>query len=58
MVEVLGADRAAGDVVGGPPGTEPGVAEGELADECGELGVVGRLRGLHAERGDGHAGDV
>ncbi len=58
MTVELGAVAGAGDAMFGPPGAELGVLDRQLADEPGELRVVGVCRGLHAQRGDGVAGVV
>jgi hypothetical protein len=46
MTVELGAVAGAGDAMFGPPGAELGVLNRQLADEPGELGVVGVCRGL------------
>jgi hypothetical protein len=55
--ERLGATPILADVVGGPTGTEVLASHGELADEVGEVGIVGVPAGLGAEVADARIGD-
>ena len=56
MVEELDAGGVDPDVVGGPSDSEVFAADGELADEVGEVAVVGVAAGFGAEDGDGVVG--
>ena len=44
------------DVVGGPADPEVVTARGQLADQCGELSVVGVTAGFGSQQGDGVVG--
>ncbi|AJC54477.1 hypothetical protein GZL_01883 [Streptomyces sp. 769] len=52
MVEVLGAEGAVVDHVARPQTAELGALHGQLADQLGQLLVVGALPGGHPQRGD------
>jgi hypothetical protein len=49
MLVLLASARGRGDLVRGPPGAEVLVLDRQLADERGERGIVGVLRGLHPQ---------
>ena len=53
VVEVLGAAAVLGDVVGGPHASEVVAAHRQLADELGEVAVVGVAGGFGAQAADG-----
>ena len=58
VVESLGAGGVDADVVGGPAGPELLAAGGELADEVGQVAVVGVAAGFGAQDGDGVVGGL
>src|SRR5438105_15947256 len=55
--ERLSAAAVLAHVVGGPPGAEVLALHGELADEVGEVGIVGVAARLGAEVADARIGD-
>lgn len=57
VMQGFGAGALAGDVVSGPPSAELGVQHGQLADQRGQLRVVGILGGFPAQQRDAGAGD-
>ena len=57
VVEEFDAGGVDADVVGGPAGAELFAAGGELADQVGQVAVVGVAAGFGAQDGDGVVGD-
>ena len=58
VVESFGAGGVDADVMGGPPGPELLATGGELADEVGQVAVVGVAAGFGAQDGDGLVGGL
>ena len=56
VVQLLDAGAVDADVVGGPADPEVVTAGGQLADQVGELAVVGVAAGFGAQQGDGVVG--
>ena len=58
VVQALAAGAVVADVVGGPAAAEVVAAGGELADEVGEVLVVGVPSGFGAQHGHAVVGDL